>query len=75
MLAIPMVIITIPMIFPVITALESDPIWFGVITVLMLELAVIMPPIRIKIYGLNRTAPEMAVGRIFKGVLPFVAVV
>lgn len=73
--AIPMVVITVPLFYPVVMALGFDPIWFGVITVLMFELAVITPPVGINIYGLSGSAPDLKIGTIFRGVIPFVFVV
>ena len=69
--AIPLVILITPIIFPSIIALGFDPIWFGVITVMMFEAAVITPPIGINVFGIAGVAKDVPMGKIFKGILPF----
>lgn len=69
--AIPMVILTVPIFFPSVKALGFDPIWFGVITALMFEAAVITPPVGINVFGLAGVAREIPMESIFKGVMPF----
>lgn len=69
--AIPMVILTVPIFFPAVMALGFDPIWFGVITVLMFETAVITPPVGINVFGLAGVAKDVPMETIFRGVLPF----
>jgi len=69
--AIPLVILITPIIFPSIIALGFNPIWFGVITVVMFEAAVITPPIGINVFGIAGVAKDIPMGTIFKGVLPF----
>lgn len=69
--AIPMVILTVPIFFPSVMALGFDPIWFGVIMVLMFETAVITPPVGINVFGLAGVARDIPMETIFRGVLPF----
>jgi tripartite ATP-independent transporter DctM subunit len=69
--AIPMVILTVPIFFPSVKALGFDPIWFGVITALMFEAAVITPPVGINVFGLAGVDKDIPMETIFKGVLPF----
>ncbi len=66
-----MLILTVPFVFPVIVAHGIDPIWFGVYLIIMCELAAITPPIGLNVYIMARVAPEVPVGRIFWGVMPF----
>jgi tripartite ATP-independent transporter DctM subunit len=70
--AIPMLVLTVPIFFPVITTLGFDPIWYGVIMVLMFELAVITPPMGINILALKTVATDIELQVMFRGVLPFV---
>jgi TRAP-type C4-dicarboxylate transport system permease large subunit len=69
--AIPMVILTVPIFFPSVKALGFDPIWFGVITALMFEAAVITPPVGINVFGIAGVAKDIPMEQIFKGVMPF----
>ncbi|MEW6666183.1 MAG: TRAP transporter large permease [Thermodesulfobacteriota bacterium] len=65
------VVLTIPVIFPVVTGLGFDPIWFGVIIVLILEMGLITPPVGMNVFALaGVTGTPLDV--IFRGVLPFV---
>ena len=69
--AIPMLILTVPIFFPVVTGLGYDPIWFGVIMVLEFEMAVITPPMGINVLALQAVAEDVRIGTMFRGVLPF----
>jgi C4-dicarboxylate transporter DctM subunit len=69
--AIPMLILTVPIFYPVITAMGYDPIWFGVIMVLMFEMAVITPPMGINVLALQSVAGDVPVSKMFRGILPF----
>jgi len=70
-----MIITTIPVIFPVVTALGYDPIWFGVIVVMLVEIALISPPDGTVLYVLQGMRKDGGpIGDVFVGVLPFVAV-
>jgi C4-dicarboxylate transporter DctM subunit len=66
-------ILTLPIIFPIIQALEFDPIWFGVIMVIVLEIGLITPPIGLNVFVLKGAAPGIRVETIFKGIWPFFA--
>jgi len=68
-----MLVLTIPFVMPVVGELGIDPIWFGVFAVMMAELALVTPPIGANVFVMRRTAPEVPMGDIFMGVLPFVA--
>jgi len=67
-----MLVLTIPFVFPVVTELGIDPIWFGVFVVIMAELALITPPIGANVFIMRRVAPEVPMEEIFLGVFPFV---
>lgn len=69
-----MLILTLPFVFPVIVSLGFDPVWFGVFIVVMVEIALITPPIGINVYVMHNLAPDIELTEIFKGVMPFVVV-
>ena len=69
--AMSILILTTPIIFPVITALGFDPVWFGVVMVLVGEMALITPPVGQNVYVLSGIL-DMSVWTIFRGVWPFV---
>jgi len=71
--AMAMIILTVPIIFPVITALGFDPIWFGIIIVMTVELGLIHPPVGMKVFVIKSVVKDVSFTTIFKGVLPFVA--
>ena len=71
--ALSFLIITIPIFFPVITALGYDPIWFGVMIVVLLEMGAITPPVGINVYVIKGIAKDVPLETIFKGILPFLA--
>jgi C4-dicarboxylate transporter DctM subunit len=62
-----MVTLTVPILYPTVIALGFDPIWFGVIIVLVVEMGVITPPVGINVYILKGVAPDVPMGKIFKG--------
>jgi TRAP-type mannitol/chloroaromatic compound transport system permease large subunit len=55
-----------------ITALGFDPVWFGIIIVVVVELALISPPMGINVFVIKGMVPDIALSTIYKGVLPFV---
>jgi len=69
--AISMMVLTMPVIYPVIEALGFDPIWFGVIAVLMMEAGLITPPMGLNIFTVAGVARDTPVETIFRGVMPF----
>ncbi len=70
--AMAMVILTIPIIYPVITALGFDPIWFGIIIVMTVELGLIHPPVGMNVFVIKSVVRDVKIGTIFVGVIPFV---
>jgi len=68
--ALAMIMLTIPIFFPVVKALGFDPIWFGVVIVLITEMGVITPPVGINVYVVYGIAKDVPLESIFKGVLP-----
>ncbi len=70
--ALAMIILTVPIIFPVIIALGFDPIWFGVIIVMTVELGLIHPPVGMNIFVIKSVVEDVKISTIFYGVLPFI---
>jgi tripartite ATP-independent transporter DctM subunit len=77
--ALAFVMLTIPIFFPVVTSLGYDPIWFGIIIVMVTEMGVITPPVGINVYVVYGVAERVVGGisleSIFKGILPFLVAV
>ncbi|MGB9628564.1 MAG: TRAP transporter large permease [Thermodesulfobacteriota bacterium] len=69
--AISMMVLTMPVIFPVIKALGFDPIWFGVICVIMMEAGLITPPVGLNVYTLAGVVKDVPMETIFRGSMPF----
>lgn len=74
-----LVMLTIPIFFPIVLDLGYDPIWFGIIIVMVTEMGVITPPVGINVYvvfGVARSLPGgMSLESIFKGIMPFMVAV
>jgi TRAP-type C4-dicarboxylate transport system permease large subunit len=68
--ALAMIMLTIPIFFPVVQTLGFDPIWFGVVIVLITEMGVITPPVGINVYVVYGVARDVPLEKIFKGVFP-----
>ncbi|KZK78624.1 Sialic acid TRAP transporter permease protein SiaT [Pseudovibrio sp. W64] len=68
-----MVTLTVPILFPIVTGLGFDPIWFGIFVIIVTEMSFITPPIGMNVFVMRSVAPEVPVEKIFVGVVPFVA--
>lgn len=66
------VLLTIPVFFPVITGLGFDPVWFGILIVTIVEIGMISPPVGLNLFVLNSLLPDVKLSTIYKGVIPFV---
>lgn len=66
------VLLTIPVFFPVITGLGFDPVWFGILIVTIVEIGMISPPVGLNLFVLNSLLPNVKLTTIYKGVWPFV---
>jgi C4-dicarboxylate transporter, DctM subunit len=66
-------LITLPFVLPIVTGLGYDPIWWGIINVVVVELGMITPPIGINVFVLYGVARTIPLSQIFRGVMPFVA--
>jgi tripartite ATP-independent transporter DctM subunit len=68
-----LMLLTAPILLPITTALGISPIWFGIFFVRTMEIGFVHPPIGINLYVMHSIAPDISIGRVFKGVLPFLA--
>ena len=68
--ALAMIMLTIPIFFPVVQKLGFDPIWFGVVIVLITEMGVITPPVGVNVYVVYGVAKDVPLENIFRGVFP-----
>jgi len=66
-----LIVVTIPIFYPIVEKLGFDPIWFGVIVVLVGEMGVITPPVGVNVFVIKGIAPDIPLEKIFKGILPF----
>ncbi len=66
-----MLVLTLPIFFPIVLELGIDPIWFGVLVVLSLEMGLISPPVGLNVFIVKSVAPQVPLGDIFRGVAPF----
>jgi len=66
-----LIVVTIPIFFPIVERLAFDPIWFGVMIVLTGEMGVISPPVGVNVFVIRGIAPHIPVEKIFRGIIPF----
>ncbi|NVO23942.1 TRAP transporter large permease [Donghicola sp. C2-DW-16] len=66
-----MLVVTIPIVFPVIQQLGFDPIWFGVVAVIVIEMGMITPPVGLNVFVVKGVAGDVPMATVFKGVMPF----
>ena len=66
-----MLVLTLHITFPVIVAMGLDPIWFGVVVVIVLEMGLISPPVGVNVFVVKSVAPDVPMGTIFRGIWPF----
>lgn len=66
------ILVTVPIIFPVMMQLGFDPIWFGVIIVMVTTLGMVSPPVGLNVFVINSIARDVSLWQIYKGVMPFI---
>ena len=69
-----MVLLTLPIFFPIVVHLGFDPVWFGILIVVVVEIGLISPPVGMNLFVLSTLLPEVPTRTVFKGVIPFVVV-
>lgn len=67
-----MILLTIPIFFPIVTQMGYDPIWFGIFAVMVTELSLITPPVGLNLFVIKSVIDDLSVGDMYRGVLPFV---
>jgi C4-dicarboxylate transporter DctM subunit len=67
----PMIVLTVPIFFPVIQALGYDPIWFGIVIVMVSEIGLITPPVGMNVFIIKGVAKDIPLSTIFRGIFPF----
>ncbi len=71
---IPMLLLTLPSLYPTVVQMGFDPIWFGVVTVLVMEMGQITPPVGLNVFAIGSVSRDVPLSAIFAGVLPFVLI-
>lgn len=66
-----LIVVTIPIFFPIVTQFNFDPIWFGIIVVMVGEMGVITPPVGVNVFVIKGIAPDVPLQVIYRGILPF----
>jgi tripartite ATP-independent transporter DctM subunit len=69
-----MVLLTIPLFFPIVVQLGFDPVWFGVLIVMVIQIGLISPPVGMNLFVINTLLPQVGLANIFRGVWPMVLV-
>ena len=64
-------VLTLPFVYPLVTSMGFDPIWWGVINIVVMEIGMITPPIGINVFVLHGVAKDLPLGVIFRGIVPF----
>jgi C4-dicarboxylate transporter, DctM subunit len=72
--ALAMILLTVPIFFPLVMALGFDPVWFGIIVVVVVELSLITPPIGMNLFVIHSVARDIPMTTIYRGILPFILV-
>ena len=66
------IIITLPLVLPIVVGLGYDPLWWGVLCLIQIELGLIVPPIGLIVFLLHAMAPKISIVAIYRGVTPFI---
>jgi tripartite ATP-independent transporter DctM subunit len=69
-----LLLVVTPILVPAVTELSFDPLWFGVLLVVNLEIAVITPPVGLNLYTMKSVVPALDLADIFRGIAPYVAI-
>jgi tripartite ATP-independent transporter DctM subunit len=71
--ALGMILVTVPVFLPLVLELGYSPVWFGILLVLVVEIGLITPPVGMNLFVIKAQQPEIAIGTLYRGVLPFLA--
>ena len=70
--SIAMMLLTVPVFYPIVVGLGVDPIWFGIFVVVAIEISLITPPVGLNVFVLKTVIPDVPSTTVFHGVAPFV---
>ncbi len=68
-----MVLITVPVFLPIVTGYGYDPLWFGVVVVIMVEVGLITPPVGMNLFIIQAQVRDIPIGKLYAGIVPFLA--
>jgi tripartite ATP-independent transporter DctM subunit len=68
-----MILLTVPIFFPIVLALGYDPVWFGILVVMVVEIGLITPPIGVNLFVIRSVMPDIPMMTVVRGVIPFIA--
>ena len=71
--AVAIILVTVPVFLPVVTALGYDSVWYGILMVVVVEVGLITPPVGLNIFVIRAQLPDIALGTVFRGIVPFLA--
>jgi TRAP-type C4-dicarboxylate transport system permease large subunit len=71
--SISMILITVPVFLPLILQLGYDPVWFGIMIVVVVEVGLITPPVGMNIFVIRAQLPDIALSKVYSGIVPFLA--
>jgi tripartite ATP-independent transporter DctM subunit len=69
--ALAMILLTVPVFFPIVASLGLNPVWFGIITIIVVEIGLITPPIGLNVFVVKSIVDDVPLAEIFKGIVPF----
>lgn len=67
-----MILLTIPIFFPIVTGLGYDAVWFGIFAVMVTELSLITPPVGLNLFIIKSVIADLSIGSLYRGIIPFV---
>lgn len=67
-----MILLTVPVFFPIIVGMGMDPIWFGILLIALCEIGLICPPIGLNLFVVRNFAPEIPIGKVMVAIIPFI---
>jgi tripartite ATP-independent transporter DctM subunit len=67
-----MILLTVPIFFPIIQSLGYDPVWFGILIVVVVEIGLITPPIGVNLFVIRSVVPDIPMSTVIRGVVPFI---
>jgi TRAP-type C4-dicarboxylate transport system permease large subunit len=67
-----MILLLVPIIYPIVSALGFDLVWFGIILVVVIEVGLITPPVGLNVFVLSAVLPHVSLATIYRGVVPFI---